>query len=76
MLSSILAILDKILTVLLVWKRSVDQKKAQERRYELEKNPDHWFSNHFSDGMLPRTPQSGINETSSTETSASGDAKS
>jgi hypothetical protein len=73
MLSSVLAVLDKILTVLLVWKRSLYQKKSQGYRYELESNPSEWFSNHFSNGMYPRTS---VNETSSTKTDTGSNLKS
>lgn len=70
-MQTLLAVLDKILWVLLVWKRSVDEKKAQESRDELEANPAGWFSKHFSGRVSEQSSQS----TNSDQTNAGDPSK-
>lgn len=49
-MSSLLAVLDKLLTMLQSWMARREQSKLQEARDELENNPADWFVNHF-DGV-------------------------
>jgi len=43
----ILAIIDKLLTLLLGWVAIKEQKDAQEQRDEVEAAPAEWFDHHF-----------------------------
>ena len=46
-MSSLFAVLDKLLTMLQSWMARQEQSKLQEARDELENNPADWFVNHF-----------------------------
>ncbi len=47
----IIAVLDKLLTLLQGWVARQEHKKAQEARDALEQNPADWFDTHFSNGV-------------------------
>ena len=49
-MSSLIAVLDKLLTMLQSWMARQEQSKLQKARDELENNPADWFEHHF-DGV-------------------------
>lgn len=58
MYASLLALLDKLLYVMLAWKRASDSKNAQEERNEIENNPAGWFTTHFGGGVQHSSTES------------------
>ena len=49
--AAIAAVLDKLLWLLLAYKRTKEKGDAQIERDKLGTNPAGWFSNHFSNGL-------------------------
>ena len=49
--AAIAAVLDKLLWLLLAYRRTKEKGDAQIERDKLAKNPAGWFSNHFSNGL-------------------------
>jgi hypothetical protein len=49
--AAIAAVLDKLLWLLLAYRRTKEKGDAQLERDKLAKNPAGWFANHFSSGL-------------------------
>lgn len=45
--AALLAVLDRLLWVLLAYRRAAEQKRAQAENDSMEKNPARWFTLHF-----------------------------
>lgn len=52
--AALLAVLDKLLWVLLAYRRAAEQARAQAENDRMEKNPGGWFAVHF--GRLREQP--------------------
>jgi len=65
--SALLAVLDKLLWVLLAWRRGAEQEEAQDESDKLSQDPGGWFAGHFDGGMRKQQ--------SNGETSGSGKTK-
>jgi hypothetical protein len=49
--AAIAAVLDKLLWLLLAYKRTKEKGDAQIERDKLAENPAGWFNQHFSNGL-------------------------
>ena len=49
--AAIAAVLDKLLWLLLAYKRTKEKGDAQIERDKIAKNPAGWFDQHFSNGL-------------------------
>ena len=49
--TTLIAVLDKLLWLLLAYKRTEEGRGAQHERDKISKNPSAWFANHFSNGL-------------------------
>tara|TARA_R110000744_G_scaffold21338_7_gene55376 strand:- start:496 stop:693 length:198 start_codon:yes stop_codon:yes gene_type:complete len=48
---ALIAVLDKLLYLLLAYRRKTEKTKAQNERDTISKNPASWFTKHFSGGV-------------------------
>jgi|TARA_R110000796_G_C14234430_1_gene396408 hypothetical protein len=49
--TTIVAVLDKLLWILIAYRRTKEKGGAQIERDKLGTNPAGWFSSHFSNGL-------------------------
>ena len=62
--AAIAAVLDKLLWLLLAYRRTKEKGDAQIERDKLAKNPAGWFNQHFSNGLSRKSDKAdSTNET-------------
>ena len=63
--AAIAAVLDKLLWLLLAYKRTKEKGDAQIERDKISKNPAGWFSSHFSNVLSKQSDKDSTDKTKS-----------
>jgi hypothetical protein len=63
--TTIVAVLDKLLWILLAYNRKTEKTEAQIERDKISKNPAGWFSSHFSNGLSKQSDKDSTDKTKS-----------
>jgi len=63
--TTIAAVLDKLLWILLAYRRTKEKGEAQIERDKISQNPAGWFSDHFSNGLSKHSETDSTDKTKS-----------
>jgi|TARA_R110002012_G_scaffold274488_2_gene460792 tRNA(Ile2) C34 agmatinyltransferase TiaS len=63
--TTIAAVLDKLLWILIAYRRTKEKGEAQIERDKISKSPSAWFANHFSNGLSKQSDKDSTDKTKS-----------